>query len=185
MSYRVTVCTAGLHGAGKSVLSEAANSLGFHVVSLGDSVRSELRRRGLEVTHSNIHAISVSLRKESGPEAVAALAVRNIDESEDLVMFDGLRSLEEYNYIRALRRDTSLIAIHASPRVRYARWSERKRVDDPVDFEGFMSRDLSELEFGMGSLMVLADYHLVNQDVTLEEFRRACGNLLKNLKLVM
>jgi dephospho-CoA kinase len=167
-----------MHGSGKSVMSYAAQTLGFHAVSMGDIVREELARRGLKSTNENIRDLSIRIRKEMGPAAVAVLSFKTVDQQHSKVLFDGLRSLDEYYYFKANFEHCVLISIHASPKTRYERWIARKRIDDPIDFDDFLERDKVELGFGLGSLMVMADYHLVNEQLSLEKFRQKCIRLL-------
>jgi dephospho-CoA kinase len=177
----LVVCSAGLHGAGKSVLSEVAAQMGFTVVSMGDAVRREALRRGLEPTDSVLSSLSVQLRREEGATAVAKLTLKMIDPSAKMLLIDGLRSYDEFVFFKQKFENCVLVSIHASPKTRYQRWKGRGRLDDPKSYEGFLQRDLLELGFGLGTLMALADYHLVNQCVTLEEFKSECKKLLEHI----
>ena len=56
-----------------------------------------------------------------------------------------------------------LLAIHASPQTRYKRLVQRQRSDDPTDFEAFMERDKRELGIGMGSVIAIAAYMIINE----------------------
>lgn len=175
------VCTVGLKGSGKSILSQAAAELGYQVISLGDVVKRELANTGVSPTEANVRSFSVEIRRRMGPAAVAILSDKLVRSDSSKVVFDGLRSLEEYNYFKQQYGDCVLIAIHASPRTRYMRLVSRGRSDDPKTLEEFRRRDEVELSFGIGSLLALADYHLVNEDVSEEEFKRSCLELLKKL----
>ncbi|MEM3670860.1 MAG: AAA family ATPase [Thermoprotei archaeon] len=175
------VFTAGLHGSGKSVLSESASEQGFNVYSMGDAVREEVRRRGQVPTNAVISALSTQLRRERGERAVAELTMKVFDVKGDRIVFDGLRSLDERSFFQETLGKGILVSVHASPKTRYERWLLRKRVDDPSDFESFLRRDMNDLSFGLGSLMVMADYHLVNESVTREQFKSICAELLRRL----
>jgi dephospho-CoA kinase len=178
MSKPLVVCTAGLKGSGKSLLSEVASGLGYHVVSLGDVVRAELMKNHREVSDSEIRSFSVEIRCRMGPAAVAALSVELVRPEWSKVMFDGLRSIDEYRFYKQRYGECVLIAVHASPRTRFNRLRMRARADDPKTLQEFEQRDDAELALGIGSLMVLADYHLVNDGVSQSEFKDACSGLL-------
>ena len=47
---RLLVCVVGMPGSGKSLVSQVARELGFDVVVMGDAVREEAKRRGIEPT---------------------------------------------------------------------------------------------------------------------------------------
>jgi len=105
-----------MHGSGKSVLSDAARTLGFYVLSMGDIVREELAKRGLESTNENIRDLSIRIRSELGSAAVAVLSLKVVDRLHEKVLFDGLRSLDEYHYFRNNFDRCVLVSIHASPK---------------------------------------------------------------------
>lgn len=175
------VCTVGLKGSGKSILSEAAAELGYQVISLGEVVKMELASRNIPPTEANVRSFSLEIRQKMGPAAVAILSDKLVKSDSSKVVFDGLRSLEEYEYFRRRYDECVLIAVHASPRTRYNRIMARRRPDDPKTFEDFRKHEEVELSFGIGSLLALADYHLVNEDVSREEFKERCLQLLKRL----
>ncbi|PSN90031.1 hypothetical protein B9Q03_03375 [Candidatus Marsarchaeota G2 archaeon OSP_D] len=181
MPKTLVVCTAGLKGSGKSVLSEAAAELGYQVVSLGEVVRNELAKRVGKINHASMKAFSVEIRKKMGPAAVAALSAELVKEDTPKVVFDGLRSMDEYLFFKQKFGRCVLVAVHASPKTRFSRLTTRSKPDDPKTFEEFEQRDQVELALGLGSLMVLADYHLVNEGVSQTEFKKECINLLKTL----
>ena len=54
---RVLVLT-GLPGSGKSVASEIAEKMGIPVFTMGDVIRTETAKRGLEPNGDNIGAVS-------------------------------------------------------------------------------------------------------------------------------
>lgn len=173
--------TAGLHGSGKSVLSESAAERGFSVYSMGDAVREEVKRRGFVPSNEVISKLSTKLREERGPLAIAKLTLEIFNVGGERIVFDGLRSLDEMEFFKKTLGPCVLVSVHASPKTRYERWLRRRRVDDPSDFESFLKRDLNDLSFGLGSLMVMADYHLVNDGISREEFKLVCSRLLENI----
>ncbi|MEM0321351.1 MAG: AAA family ATPase [Thermoprotei archaeon] len=181
MSKPLVVCTAGLKGSGKSVLSEAAGELGYQVVSLGEVMRRELAKRMGDVTHANMKSFTVEIRREMGSAAVAILSAAQVNPDAQKVVFDGLRSMDEYLFFKERFGRCVLIAVHASPKTRFKRLTERSKPDDPKTLEEFEQRDQTELALGLGNLMVLADYHLVNEGLSHAEFKKECLDLLKAL----
>jgi dephospho-CoA kinase len=73
-----------------------------------------------------------------------------------------------------------IINVHAPPRLRYERLLKRGRSDDTLTFEGLNKRDFEELEMGIGVVIALADYVIVN-DGTIEEFKRRAEELINRL----
>lgn len=167
MSKRLLICVTGMPGSGKSVVSKALAAIADKVISMGDAVREEARRRGLSTDLRTMMRLAQQLREEHGPAAVAKL-VANMLGGEGVYVIDGVRSLHEISVFRGLG-DVLVVAVHASPRTRFARLSTRGRRDDPKTWNEFVSRDMKELEFGIGNVIALADVMLVNEDKSPEE----------------
>lgn len=176
------VLVTGMPGSGKSVVADVARELGIPVYTMGDVVREEtLKRYGL-ITPELMVETSRKLREEFGDEIVALKTVEKIvreTPKASVVLVDGVRSLVE---IEVFKRYGSVvvIAVHASPKTRFERLRRRGRPGDPVDYEEFVARDLTELSFGLGSAIALADYVIVNEG-SLEETRREARRVLENL----
>lgn len=177
----LVVCLAGLHSAGKSVFSEVACTLGFSVVRMGDIVREEMKKEGKEVTSQSIQEFSVEYRRRHGATAFAKLTADKIERDAKLVLIDGLRSLDEYEFFKQEFGKCVLVAIHSSPKTRFGRRSVRGRPDDPNDYQGFLKSDFLDLNLGVGYLLALADYHLVNEDMSVDSFRGQSKKLLETL----
>ncbi len=168
MERRIVIVVAGMPGSGKSVVSRAAKELGLPVYVMGDVVREEAARRGLEPTPANLNMVAKSLREEYGPTVVAERTAQKFQEGEEAVLVDGVRSLDE---VRVFQRygDVVIVAVHASPRTRFERIRKRNRPGDPRTWEEFVSRDMTELGFGIGNVIALADYMIVNEEKSLDE----------------
>ena len=164
MNQKVVIGVAGMPGAGKAALRSAAESMSLPVVIMGDEIRDETKRRGLEPTPENIGKVMLMLREEEGLTAVAKRCIPKIDASKsDIVFVDGLRSLHEVDEFKKHFSHVSLVAVHSSPEARFQRLSKRKRSDDPEGWDVFYQRDLRELSVGQGNVIALADYMIVNE----------------------
>lgn len=132
MEPKMVIGAAGMPGAGKAAIRNAAESMGYAVVVMGDEVRNETSRRGLEPTPENIGKIMLELRREEGATAVAKRCLAKISKAESRIVFvDGVRSLDEVNEFKRHFADFCLIAVHSSPETRFQRLSKRQRSDDP------------------------------------------------------
>ncbi len=168
---KLVVGLGGMPGSGKSLVVETAQELGYSIVNMGDVIREETRQRGLELTPSNVGKVMLELRAKDGNYVVAKKCVPKIEEqSSKCVLVDGLRSLHEADIFKAHFSSFTLIAVHASPKVRFARLVRRGRSDDPSSWGVFNERDMRELGVGLGYVIALAEKILVN-DGTIEEFK--------------
>jgi len=179
MKQKVVVGVAGMPGAGKAEIAKVAKQEGYSVVVMGNEIREETKRRGLEPTPENIGKIMLKLREEEGPTVVAKRCVPKIaNASADMVLVDGIRSLHEVYEFEKNFPQFVLIAVHSSPETRFGRLFRRRRSDDPKGWKVFIERDLRELSVGQGSVIAMADHMIVNEG-TLEEFKAKIQTVLE------
>jgi dephospho-CoA kinase len=170
---------AGMPGAGKTTFNKIAKRKGFVVVVMGDEVREETKRRGLKPTPENIGKVMLQLRKEEGPAVVAKRCIPKIKrENVKNVLVDGIRSLHEVEEFKRRFPNFILVAIHSSPETRFQRLFRRRRSDDPKGWETFLRRDLRELSVGLGNVIAMADYLIVNEGEK-EEFEMRIHEVLE------
>ncbi len=168
---KIVVGLTGMPGAGKSLFVEAATEIGYSVVTMGDVIREETRKRGLELNPQNVGKVMLALRQEGGNCVIAEKCIPKIEQQESpKVLIDGLRSLNESDTFKAYFQKYILIAVHTSPEVRFLRLSQRGRSDDPKNYETFHERDMRELGVGLGNAIAMAEHVLVN-DNSMESFK--------------
>ncbi len=160
------VAVTGMPGAGKSTASEALVRSGWKKVVMGDVIRNETRRRGLEPDAKNTGRIMKELRESRGDSVVADLCLEEIARTHSKrVVVDGIRSIAEVEAFRK-KAPVLLVAVHASPGRRFSLLKVRGRSDDPDSREAFSKRDVRELGVGIGDAIALADEVLVNERST-------------------
>jgi len=184
------ILLTGMPGCGKSIFTEVATKYGLPVISMGDCVREETEKRGLEPRPENVARVSIKLREELGDGAIAHLTLKKIKElsldkhKNNVIVIDGVRSLAEVEVFKQFFNKILIVAIHASPLVRYNRILKRGRTDDAKTFEQLKKRDLRELGFGIGNVIALADIMLINENKSKEEFAKECEQVIRKI-LVM
>ncbi len=157
------VAITGMPGAGKSTAAQALVKQGWSRVVMGDVIRAETRRRGLEPDAKNTGEVMKSLRTERGESAVADLCLETIARAgATRVVVDGIRSVGEVDAFRK-KAEVMLVAVDASPSRRYRLLKERGRSDDPLTREMFDERDRRELGVGIGEAIALADVTISNE----------------------
>jgi len=165
----IVVAVAGMPGSGKSTVARViAEKLGYPVIVMGDLVREEVARRGLAITAENVERVARELRELRGLGVVAEMVVERAGSLKaEGVVVDGVRSLEEVRVLSRLGK-VYIVAVHSPPSLRFKRMKERGREGDIRSLEEFRLRDEANLELGVGSVIALADYMVVN-DCSLEE----------------
>src|ERR1700690_2920293 len=152
-------------GSGKSLVVGTAHELGYDVVVMGDVVRQETAKRGLELTPQNVGKVMLELRQEGGNYVIAKKCIPKIEsQTSPKVFIDGLRSLYEADIFKEHFTKFSLVAVHASPEIRFKRLSNRHRSDDPAEWKVFNERDMREIGVGLGNVIAMAEQMIVNDN---------------------
>lgn len=166
-------------GAGKSTAAKALEAHGFKRVVMGDVIREEVRRRGLEPDEKNTGKVMLELREKYGPGAVAEVCMRAIKSARaDVVVVDGVRSYAEVQVFRKGGK-VKLMAIAASPERRFKLLTERGRADAPTSRSKFEERDQRELSVGVGNAIALADETISNERATQQELGNRAVELVE------
>ncbi len=177
MSKRLIVCLTGMPGAGKSTVASFLKDKGFVTITMGDTVREEAKRQGLELTDTNLGRLMLKLRQDLGQGAVAHLVVQKLERdgnSGNNIVIDGIRSIPEVEVLKKVGH-VKLLAIHASQDTRFRHLKERRRSDAPTDAIEFVGRDKRELSVGISEAIALADETISNNELTLSELKsHAC-----------
>jgi len=163
----------GMPGAGKSIVAEFFKQEGYPVICMGDIIREEVRKKGLEYTPETGKKTMLELREKYGNNAVAIKCIEKIKKMDDeTIIVEGVRSLDEVNEFKKIA-NIKIIGIHASPETRFKRLSTRKRGDDPDNYDIFQERDLRELKIGLGNVIALSDIMIINE-YSLDDLKQNC-----------
>ncbi|PAV10703.1 hypothetical protein ASJ81_12875 [Methanosarcina spelaei] len=175
------IAFVGMPASGKSEAARIAAEMGIPVIIMGDVIRKEVLRRGLEPNDSNTGMVATQLRKCEGMDAVAVRCISQIkDAGSDLIVVDGVRGIAE---VECFRREFGegfvLISIYAPIEVRFSRVQKRGRSDDMNSIEGLRNRDERELGWGMGKAIEASNIEIENNS-TLETFKKDVIEVLSN-----
>lgn len=180
---KTVIGIAGMPGAGKSLAVKVGRSAGCGIVVMGDIIREETERRGLQATSKKVGEVMLKLRQEFGFAVVAKRCIPKIAEAEEkVVLVDGVRSLYEAREFKKHFPRFILLAIHSSPETRHRRLFKRMRSDDPDSWEVFSNRDRRELQVGVGSVIATADVMIVNEGKR-GAFEREVAQFVESVKV--
>jgi len=159
------VAVVGMAGSGKSEVARLFETNGFVRVRFGDITDEEVAKRNLPLNEENERQVREQLRQEHGMAAYAKLNLPRIDGALKTtgVVIDGLYSWEEYIFLKDYYREKlCLVAVWASPAVRYARLAARPH--RPLTGEESASRDRAEIEnINKGGPIAMADLIIINE----------------------
>ena len=173
---------SGLPGSGKSLVSEIASKKGAIIVSMGDIIREEAKKRG-ETTKQ----AAQNLRAEHGEYIVSELTIKKIKELENdgienAIIVEGIRSPCEVDMFKENFNNFIILSIFANPTLRFERLQKRMREDDSKDYAEFKKRDQMELDFGIGSVISLSDKIIINES-DLESYTQKINEFLSDINL--
>jgi len=182
MDNRLVIGLAGMPGAGKSVIVKFAREIGYRVHVMGDVVREEAKKHGLEANPENLGKIMLELREKEGPAVISKRCIAEIKQtSYGKVIVDGIRSLDETIEFRKHFPKFCLVAVHSSPETRFKRVCNRLRSDDSKHREIFNERDMRELSVGLSNVIAMAEYMIVNEG-RLEILEVKAGEILRRIE---
>lgn len=184
-------------GAGKSSVASFLKEKGFTVITMGDVIREEAKRQGLEPTDVNLGKMMLKLRQDLGPGAVGQIVLEKLQRDRNNsnnnndggggdrcenpsrnVVIDGIRSISEVEVLKKVGH-VRLLAIHASQDTRFKHLRERGREDAPSGSDEFTGRDVRELSVGVSEAIALANEMVSNNDLTLDELKLQAYNIVK------
>ncbi len=174
------IAVVGMCGAGKSTVVEYFVAAGYYPIHFGKITLKKLKEVGRTVNEQNERELRQQLRTQYGMGAYAQLALPEIMENRKAgrqIVIDGLYSWSEFKVLKKqFKEELILLAVYASPRVRYQRLSERK-VRSLSEFEA-TERDAHEIEhLEKGGPIAYADHVIVNEK-SLTELKKEVEQLI-------
>ena len=164
-SNSTVIAIVGLPGAGKTITADFFRKKNIPVLRFGEITDEKMRIQGLPITQESERTVREQLRQDLGMAAYAIKMepkIRAAIAKHNPVVIDGLRSWEEYTYLEEKLSHLILLAIYASPKIRYQRLSERK--GRHLTITEAHERDIAELNaLHMGPPIAIADYLIKNE----------------------
>ncbi len=165
------IAIVGLPGAGKSEAASFFREKGLKVISFGEVINEYVEKHHLPHVESVHKEVRTKLREKYGMEALAVLNEKKIKEilkKEMILVIDGLRSWEEYLYLKKKLKKVKiyLLAIYADKNIRWERLKKRHSRNKLYGEE----RDLDELiGINMAPTIAYADF-LVKNNFSKEDY---------------
>ncbi len=178
----------GPPAAGKTEAASVAKELGIPVITMGEVIRAELRKRGLPLNDKNAGRIANELRAREGMDAIAKRCIPRIKARKKsagkgiVVVVDGVRGIAEVEaFKKEFGNEFVLVRVDAPLSLRYERIRSRGRGDDSdlLSLEEFKNREKRELGWGMEEAMKKAD-RIVENTTSLAEFKEQIKWILRN-----
>ncbi|MEM0161477.1 MAG: nucleoside monophosphate kinase [Thermoproteota archaeon] len=182
---KTLIVVTGLPGAGKSTVSNLImEEYNLPVISMGDCVREEARKRGIKEDAKSMQEFIVELRRKYGPGIVAELTTKKIEKlNQKFIVVDGLRSKEELEIFKRNFKRILLLVIVASIEKRLKRLLMRHRVDDPKTLEELKARDEVELNIGLREVTNDNNSIRIENEGDLQELKQNVREIMEKLEI--
>ncbi|GGT93467.1 hypothetical protein GCM10007116_08950 [Sulfodiicoccus acidiphilus] len=164
-------------GAGKSVVSEVFRNKGWKIVVMSEQLKRRYVKEGLP--GESFEKFASRMREKYGRDIVARLCLEEVREEDKLIVMEGVRNWEEVELFKRVG-ETLILAVHAPPKLRKERLLSRMRDSEESSVEAIERRDRENLKLGIGEVIALADFMLVN-DGELDLFKRKTEELVKKI----
>ena len=177
------IAIVGMPGAGKSEAASFFKQKNLPVIRFGKITDEIIAAAGLPLTQENEKTTREKLRNEHGMGAYAIKnepKIRAAIEAEDIVILDGLRSWEEYEYLIEKFENLYLLAIYATPAIRHERLKARKIRN--LSIKESVKRDIAEIiNLHMAPPIALAN-NLIKNETTVDDLHSQLENFLSEIK---
>ena len=169
----------GKMGAGKDVVTDYLQELGWQEIGMGDIVREIACERGIEPARENLDKIQNEYTDKYGRGFLSKTVIERIEKSDYInIAVNGIRRPEDAEELEKAYDDIFLLGVDADPKVRFDRMKSRGRIGDPKTYEEFLEMDANQEKiFRIDETFSKADYILHNNG-TMEELKKKVDELL-------
>ncbi|MEM3190844.1 MAG: dephospho-CoA kinase [Candidatus Parvarchaeota archaeon] len=161
---RVIVLT-GMPGSGKSTAAEEFSKLGIPVIGMGDAVRREMRRKGVNINNRTMRLFPKMMTRKHGKKYVINLVKRELFEklkANRTVILDGVRRMQEIEELKRAGYEPVILCITAGKNIRFKRIMDRGNKSDSLTRKEFEWREKVELGYGIADVIASADFYIDN-----------------------
>ena len=176
----------GRNAAGKGTVANLLKERSFAYHSLSDTLRSELRKRGVEESRDELIKIGNELRSSGGSGILADMMIENVITSANHIV-DSIRNPFEADSLNRKypNHEFYLISVDADPEIRFQRLKMRGRIGDSSTWEQFLHQEALEESDDPSKQQLLltmkkADFSLDNSG-TIEQLENQIDKMFEEL----
>ena len=169
---KTIIAIVGLQGSGKTEAAHFFEEKKLPIINFGKVINDHVEQKRLPHTEEVHREVREGLRREHGIWALAKLNEEAIEQAlkkNIIVVIDGMRSWEEYTYLKERFPDVRIVivALYADKALRYKRISIRSHRAKLYGEQ----RDIDELlGTNMGPTVAFSDF-LIKNNFSREDFR--------------
>ena len=164
LKYKSIIAIVGLPGAGKTMAADIFKNKNLPVISFGKIINDYIDKQKLPHTEKVHKKVREEMRSKFGIDVLAKMNEEKLKqtlEHNQIVIIDGMRSWEEYLYLKAKLTKVKIfiLCIWAEKQIRYQRSAKRKYRSQLFGEQ----RDINELiGTNMGPTIAFADFLIKN-----------------------
>jgi dephospho-CoA kinase len=129
----IGVC--GQPASGKDTVADFFISKDFKHISLGDTLREEMRKHGIPIDRARMSDFAAEAKKSRGMAYLAEVAAEQVSGN---TVISGIRGTAEVEFFRRkFGPDFMLLFVDAPLKTRYERARKRNRPGDDISFDEF------------------------------------------------
>jgi dephospho-CoA kinase len=184
MADKIIIGFSGLMASGKDAakkyLEEKHQAESFRFSSI---MRDVLKRINVEMSRTNLSAVSLCLRQTFGEDLFAKVIANDAkNATAEIVVVDGVRRLADIAHLAKLD-NFYLIAIEAKPEIRHERLVKRGENvgESEKTFEQFIADHQAETELTIPEVMSHADF-VINNDGDFNDLYKQIEEILSEIK---
>lgn len=163
----------GLSGAGKSTVTDFLEEQNIPVFYSGSVIKQDLNKND-KLSFGNKYNTSTGFIEDVVDKALKKYKDSNI------LIFDSIRSLDEYYYVNSLPNESYLAAIICNKNQRYERIKSRDNGIQLAKIRDLREIGITEKKFNVGALIAMADYYINNSD-NLDYTHKQINNMLEGI----
>ncbi len=169
----------GKMGAGKDVVTDYLQELGWQEIGMGDIIREVAEERGITPARDNLDAIQNEYTEKYGRGFLSKMVIERIEKSDyKNIAVNGLRRPEDVDELEKAYDNIFFVGVDADPKIRFERMRSRGRVGDPKTYEDFLEMDMNQEKiFRIDETFGKADYILHNNG-SIDELKKKVDELL-------
>lgn len=174
----------GQIGSGKGVARDyLVDKYGYEEITMGDLVREETKKRGLELTRDNLDIVTKDVTDKYGDDFWSKRVVEIIKNSDkEKFVIDGVRRPLEIDTITKNFPDAAkFVLVDVDSKIRFERMKKRARPGFPETYEEFLKHsERQDKLFNVNESFKRVNYTLDNNG-TLEDLHKQIDELLKKI----
>ena len=176
----------GRNAAGKGTVANLLKRRSFTYHSLSDTLRDEIRKKGIEESRDELIRVGNELRLSGGPSVLADLMIKNISTNGNHIV-DSIRNPSEADSLNRKYPNHVfyLISVDADSETRFQRLKKRDRIGDSSTWEQFLHQEALEESDDPSKQQLLltmkkADFSLDNSG-TIEQLENQIDKIFEGL----